>query len=55
MRTSCHTSELRESPGNQLRVAVAEARDSSRTQKKGTVHLWELLLSSTVKTDSEHY
>jgi hypothetical protein len=38
---------------SQLRVAVAEVEDSSRTQRKRNVHCWKPLPSSTVKTVTE--
>jgi hypothetical protein len=56
-------SELREGlqVHSQLRVAVvrseklvAEARDSSGTQRKGNVHRWKPLPSSAVKTVTEN-
>jgi hypothetical protein len=39
---------------SQLRVAEAEAGDSSGTQRKGNVHHWKLLPSSAVKTMTEN-
>jgi hypothetical protein len=42
----------RESAGRQT-VAVAEAGDSSGTQRKGNARLWKLLPSSAVKTVTE--
>jgi hypothetical protein len=39
---------------SQLRVAVAEAGDSSETQRKGKVCCWKLLPSSAVKTMAEN-
>jgi hypothetical protein len=46
--------QLRWSAGSELRAAVAEVRDSSGTHRKGNVHCWKPLPSSSVKTVTEN-
>jgi hypothetical protein len=55
--TSCHYERGergRESAGSQLRVAVAEARDSSGIQRNGNVRRWKPLPSNEMKTATEN-